>query len=197
MCVKPESILTGAIGGIFTLILKPLFNFFVLWWLNRCWLNLSIEQIQEDDNAKYQTHGLRITNSGYANIKELHIYVKIKNLTNDDISIREHTLKTFVKKGKVEFGLLSWAKNVNNSNTPNINLNQGESADINFIRFHSHLNIIEIASEQGFSDENNKSRVALENKEYNFLMTVTGENIRPKKKSFSWDPKSNRLNKKT
>ena len=59
------------------------------------------------------------------------------------------------------------------------------------------LNIIEIASEQGFSDENNKSRVALENKEYNFLMTVTGENIRPKKKSFSWDPKSNRLNKKT
>ena len=177
------------IGGAVSSIFYPLFNFFFIRFINRGGIKILIDDISNDTQSNYSTHNLRIENNSCTHIKGLYVYVKIIDLKDGNIIKNHANLKTFVEKGKVNFGMLSWAKNINNSNLPNNNLNQGETADVNFIRFHNKEHI-EIASEHGFSemDKDKKSRILLNNnKEYKFEITVTGESMFRKKKTLKWD----------
>jgi hypothetical protein len=186
------NLVSALIGGFVSLILYPVIRFFVVRGMNSAYIKINIDEVSKDKESNYETHNLRLKNYSWTNIKELHVYVEIRDLNEKDIlfELNLSPIKTFVKCGKVDYGMLSWSKNVNNSNLPNINLNQGETADINFIRYHKDLDAIEIASEQGFSDTNKKSRILLKNRNFEFIITLTGENIFHKKHRIKWDAES-------
>jgi len=186
------NLVSALIGGFVSLILYPVIRFFVVRGMNSAYIKINIDEVSKDKESIYETHNLRLKNYSWTNIKELHVYVEIRDLNEKDIlfDLNLSRINTFVKCGKVDYGMLSWSKNVNNSNLPNINLNQGETADINFIRYHKDLDVIEIASEQGFSDTNKKSRILLKNRNFEFIITLTGENIFHKKHRIKWDAES-------
>ena len=95
--------------------------------------------------------------------------------------------------------MLSWSKDVNNKNYPNIDINQGEYPDLNLIRLHlKHKpSCIEVASEKGFSDEANPSsvsRIVLNAKrDYLFEITFTGNNFFPIEKKYRFSKSEARL----
>jgi len=188
LCLNYSDVFSAILGGFATAVVFPIVNYFFIRCLNTCRIKIKIDDTYCDSQANYTTNNLRIINSSCAHIKDLYVYVKIIDLEDGDIVKNNANLKTFVEEGKVNFGMLSWAKNINNSNLPNNNLNQGETADVNFIRFHNNT-FIEIASEHGFSEmgKDKKTRILLENKEYKFEITVTGESMFRKKATLKWD----------
>lgn len=190
--ISTSNIISALIGGLIGSIIIPIVKYYFTRCFNKFYVKLEIDKISSDENAKYKTHNLRIHNNSHSSLKNVLLYVKVQGYSENDI-ITSETIATFVKNGEIEYGLLSWAKNINNSNLPNINLNQGESADINLIRYHENLNSIEFASEQGFSDGSTKSRILLINNDYNLTVSVTAENIFKFNLSYKWDSQNLKL----
>ncbi len=186
-----EALLVAALGGIFTSIAIPLSSYFIVRLLNKF---LVCVKIDERDEFNYKVYNIKIQNCSLVTLKNMTTQVTIDNNKNDIIS--NSRIKIFCEKAKVDNGLLSWSKNVNNNNFPQIDINQGESPDINLIRYHfdDPQNAIEIASEQGFFDGNNKSRTVLNaNRNYMLNVLITGENLWPKRRTFTFNHTSKQL----
>jgi len=179
-----DKILIGVIGGLITGILIPILNYFIPRLLNKWFTTIRLTERQE---GEYTVYNLIVHNSSLVTLKNVYSHVTINNEKNDIIA--NSRIKIFCSDSKVDSGMLSWSKNLDNKNYPHIDINQGESPDINFIRFHSRNpdNVLEIASERGFFDESmeNKARtVLMANRDYTFNIKLTGDNLWPKNKSF-------------
>jgi len=179
-----DKILTGAIGGLITGLLIPIFNYFMPRLLNSWLTTIHFTERIEGD---YKVYNLVIHNRSLVTLKNIYASVTIDNQTND--IHRQNRFETFCSDAKVDYGMLSWSKNIDNKNFPHIDINQGETHQINFLRLHgdNDENVIEIASEQGFygKDESKKittkSRIVLKNnRNYNFQIAITGDNFWPK-----------------
>lgn len=179
-----SALLGTAIGSIFF----PIAIFFFTRWFNRKKMTIILEERKE---MSYKVFNLRIHNDSYSTLKNVYAHVTIDNNAND--IMLNCRIKFFCSDSPVDFGMLSWSKNIDNKNFPNIDINQGESPDINFIRYHAvdQIDFIEVASEQGFYEEylGNKSRVVLNSlvRDFTFIVTVTADNMIPKKKTFIYN----------
>ncbi len=137
-------------------------------------------------------------------LKNIIVHVSIDNHKNDIINGTRVLM--FCSDARVERGMLSWSKNIDDKNLPQIDINQGEVQDINLIRYHTSNpdNTIEVASEQGFFEEGSnsekhkrKSRVLLTgNRSYELKLLITGENIWPKRRTYKYDHELKRLTRK-
>ncbi|WP_026764444.1 hypothetical protein [Sediminibacterium salmoneum] len=177
-----ETVLAGVIGGLITSIAIPLTSYFGLRLLNCCFVDIKVEE--RNETIGYTVFNIRVRNRSLATLKKVTARVSIDNYNND--IIKESRIEIFCIDAKVAGGMLSWSKSIEGKNSPLIDINQGEEQDLNFIRYHKKdpQNAIEIASEQGFFDENNKtkSRTLLSStKNYNFNLLITGDNFWPKK----------------
>ncbi len=141
-------------------------------------------------NDEYSTNSLRVTNNAGATLKNATVYIAIPYLI-DDI-IKESDLKSYNTTPRGRPLMLSWAKFSTGRNVPELNINQGDVADINLFRCRE--NYIEIASESGFcNDTGGKARVYLSPKDYEFIILMTAENIFPIKKKYTYNFKSNTI----
>ena len=188
-----QAILAGAIGGLITSVALPLTSYFILRFFHKVLIFIKVEEREE---SNYKVYNIRIRNCPLATLKNVIAHVSIDNHKND--IVKEGRIKIFCSDAKVERGTLSWSKNFDNKNLPELDINQGEEQDINLIRFHiiDPDNAIEIASEQGFFDEQskNKSRTVLTaNRNYILKVLITGENFWPKKKAFTFNHDSKQL----
>jgi hypothetical protein len=177
--------LTAAIGGIFTGIAIPVAQYFIPRLFNRRRVKVNLDTRKESD---YIVFNLRIRNNSFSSLRNVYAYVDIDNEVND-IKKEETRIKFYCSDSKVTNGMLSWSKEINKVNSPNIDINQGETPDLNFIRFHNN-EAIEVASEQGFFDEEkkNKSRVVLKaNRNFSFTILVTADNLWPIRDEFIFD----------
>ncbi len=187
-------LLTAAIGGIFTGIAIPIAQYFIPRLFNKRRVKISLDTRKE---SNYVVFNLRIHNNSFASLKNVYAYVDINNDVND-IKKEESRIKFYCSDSIVKNGLLSWSKETNNANNPNADINQGEAPDLNFIRFHNN-DAIEIASEQGFFDENrkNKARVVLKaNKNFSFQILITADNLWPIRDEFVFDNVSRKVYRK-
>jgi hypothetical protein len=95
---------------------------------------------------------------------------------------------------------LSWAKVIDEGHKPNLDINQGESADLNlFLNHESYkpLRLLQIASESGFGYKNRKGRVLLAlDKSYKFTILLTADNMLPKRRNYLYDHATNSIVKK-
>ena len=88
--------------------------------------------------------------------------------------------------------MLSWAKFSTGQNLPELNINQGDVADINL--FRCHKTYIEIASESGFyNNTGGKARVYLTPRDYDFKLLLTAENIFPITRKYTYNFNSNAI----
>lgn len=177
-----DKILIGAVGGIITGIVIPIADYFFRRIINLWGLKVNIESREE---GNYWVYNLKIKNCSFMTMKNVYVHVTINNESND--IARETRFQTFCTNAKVESGMLSWSKNTDNNNLPYIDINQGETHQVNFVRLHgiSDQNVIEVASEQGFFEQGNnktvKSRIVLyNNRDYSFQIKITGDNLCPK-----------------
>lgn len=175
-------ILSGAIGALCSIILYPIFVFFVSRCFNKCRLKVVI------DNADtYKS--LRIKNSSFSTLKNVIVYVTIDNTKNDIVI--NNNLKTFCHDQVVE-DRLSWAKNIDGKNKSEIDINQGESQKLNLLCIRSEY--IEVASEHGFPGGDNYGRVLLNhNRNYKIEIKITGENFFSKKMKLKYNTKNQKL----
>lgn len=180
-----DTLLIALIGATVAGIIIPIIRYFIPRWYNRWRTSIRITERQENG---YKVYTLIVENSSWATLKNLYVHVTINNDKND--IIKDSRIKIFCPDTKVEFGKLSWSKNINGQNYPNTDINQGQTEDVNFVRHHhsNPNNAYEVASEQGFFDENsnNKARTVLKaNPKYKFRVKLTGDNIAPKEKTFT------------
>lgn len=190
-----EQIIAGVIGGLITSIMIPFASYFLIRLLNK-WLICVIVDSPRMESG-YQVHSLRLRNRSLVTLKNVVAHISIDNSRNDIIPTKESGIETFAT-AKVSNSYLSWSKNIASSNSPQIEINQGEIPDLNLIRHHinKYHQGIEIASEQGFSDEKNKSRILLKpSKDYIIEIRITGDNFWPKKKRFLFSPHNYSLRK--
>jgi hypothetical protein len=188
-----DKIILGAIGGLFTAIFFPIINFFIPRLWNKGKIKISITSREE---GSYKVFNILIKNRSIISIKNVSAYVTINN-TKNDIQIHPR-ISFFCTDAKVEYGMLSWSKNTDYKNLPELDINQGDRHQINFVRVHNEAsqNIIEVASEQGFFDEKMRStaRVVLRaNRNYTFCIKVTGDNLWPKSKRFYYKYSENTI----
>lgn len=189
-----EIILAGAIGGLVTGIVIPLANYFGLRLLHKCFVDIKVEERNE---STYKVFNIRVRNRSLATLKNVIASVSIDNYNSDIIN--GSRIGMFCVDAKVEGGMLSWSKNFEGKNSPLIDINQGEEQDLNFIRYHLNNpdNAIEIASEEGFFDENagTKSRIVLSaTKDYDLNILITGENFWHKKLKLTFSHDSKQFN---
>lgn len=196
-----QTILAGAIGGLFVTIALPLTSYFILRLFNKL---LVCVEIDERDESNYKVHNIKVRNHSLTTLKNVIVHVSIDNDKND--IVKDSRIKMFCSDAKVERGMLSWSKNIDDKNLPQIDINQGEIQDINFIRYHSKDPdcAIEVASEQGFFEKSEdsekpkrKARVLLTgNRSYELKLVITGENICPKRKTYKYDHELKKLIRK-
>lgn len=178
------------IGGVVSAILLPVTNYLLIRILNRLLVKVIVEKPIQNFNHNYWTYSLRIKNHALTSLKNVIAFVSL-NYESHDIVV-DHEIKTYTVNTSDHPLMLSWAKVVHDRNIPNIDINQGESADLNFIRYHQNptLPLIQIASEQGFYHDKweNKGRVLLKaHKDYYFRILITADNIFPIKKKLRFD----------
>ena len=149
-----QTILAGAIGGLVTSIALPLILYFFLRIFNKF---LVCVEIDERDESNYKVHNIKVRNHSLTTLKNIIVHVSIDNHKNDIINGTRVLM--FCSDARVERGMLSWSKNIDDKNLPQIDINQGEVQDINLIRYHTSNpdNTIEVASEQGFFEEGSNS----------------------------------------
>jgi hypothetical protein len=193
-----EQIISGIVGGLITSIAIPFFSYFVVRLLNK-WL-VCIFLDTPRDEADYRVYNIRVRNNSLVTLKNVIAYVSIDNSANDIIPNSERgNIQIFNGTMTVDNSYLSWSKNIANSNSSEIEINQGEVPDINLIRHHinkTHKGI-EIASEQGFFGDNSTARTLLRpNKNYTINIKITGDNFWPKKRKFVFNPATGQLIKK-
>jgi len=178
------------IGGAVSAILLPVTNYLFIRILNRLLVKVIIEKPIQNLNNKYWTYSLRIKNGAITSLRNVIAFVSLKydlaDIAEDD------EIKTYTVNTSAHPLMLSWAKVVHDRNIPNIDINQGESADLNFIRYHQKpiLPLIQIASEQGFFHDKwaNKGRILLKvHKDYHFVILITADNIFPIKRKLKFD----------
>ena len=196
-----QTILAGAIGGLVTSIALPLILYFFLRIFNKF---LVCIEIDERDETKYKVHNIKVRNHSLTTLKNIIVHVSIDNHKND--ILQETRILMFCSDARVERGMLSWSKNIDDKNLPQIDINQGEVQDINLVRYHTSNpnNAIEVASEQGFFEEGNtlekpkrKCRVLLTgNRSYELKLIITGENIWPKRRTYKYDHELKKLTRK-
>ena len=196
-----QTILAGAIGGLVTSIALPLILYFFLRIFNKF---LVCVEIDERDESNYKVHNIKVRNHSLTTLKNIIVHVSIDNHKNDIINGTRVLM--FCSDARVERGMLSWSKNIDDKNLPQIDINQGEVQDINLIRYHTSNpdNTIEVASEQGFfylfsnsEKHKRKSRVLLTgNRSYELKLLITGENIWPKRRTYKYDHELKRLTRK-
>lgn len=179
-----DNILAGVIGGIITGLFVPVINYFFPRYYNIRKTSIRLEYRQE---GAYIVWTLIVKNSSLATLKNLYAHVTINNNSGDIVT--NEGFQIFCPNTNDVCGMLSWAKNIDGNNYPNIDINQGQEQDINFVRFHNNT-LIEVASEQGFYDKRvkNTSRTVLRaNKNYTFQVKLTGDNIAPKEIKISFN----------
>ncbi|HVT84729.1 MAG TPA: hypothetical protein VHD35_05985 [Chitinophagaceae bacterium] len=196
-----QTILAGAIGGLVVSIALPLISYFFLRLFNKF---LVCIEIDERDETNYKVHNIKVYNHSLTTLKNIIVHVSIDNHKND--IVKDSRISMFCSDAKVDRGMLSWSKNIDDKNLPQIDINQGEIQDINLIRYHisNPDNAIEVASEQGFFEESNapekpkrKCRVLLNgNRSYKLKLIITGENIWPKRKTYKFDHEQKKLTRK-
>jgi hypothetical protein len=185
-----NSILSGAIGGVITSLALPLTSYMTTRLLNRKCTHLRIEKKIVNEKHGYDTINMRLVNDSWATLKNVIPYIIVRYADEDireDPNINVYSVQTSDKPL-----MLSWAKVVDGKNIPEIEINQTEEADLNLFRFHKNLSkagLLQIASEQGFSntnpDNSAKGRVLLHLKDdLLFDLLVTSENMAPIRKRY-------------
>lgn len=181
-----NSILSGAVGGIITSIALPFTSYATIRFVNRQRTNLNVEKKIENPLHGYDTLSMRLINRSWTTLKTVTPYIVVrysKDQIQTDPSISVYTVETSDKPQ-----MLSWAKVVDGRNVPEININQQEESDLNVFRYHHNLGgrqLLQIASEQGFSNGERKGRVLLGlNGDLAFEILVTAENMSPIRKSY-------------
>jgi hypothetical protein len=185
-----NSILSGAIGGVITSLALPLTSYMTTRLLNRKCTHLRIEKKIVNEKHGYDTINMRLVNESWATLKNVIPYIIVRYADEDireDPNINVYSVQTSDKPL-----MLSWAKVVDGKNIPEIEINQKEEADLNLFRFHKNLSkagLLQIASEQGFSntnpDNSAKGRVLLHLKgDLLFDLLVTSENMAPIRKRY-------------
>jgi hypothetical protein len=176
-----DTIIAGAIGGLISLLLLPFASYLFLRLFNRWLTVVEIEFPLDNSNDGYITHPIRIRNNTFSTLKNVTAYILIK-FAKDEIG-EDPNLQTYTVDTSDQPLMLSWAKVTEVGNRPNININQGESADLNLFRHHKNnkpLQLLQISSEQGFSNinKNIKGRVLLKlSREYPFSIYFKYPNI--------------------
>lgn len=124
----------AAIGGLITSVLIPFTTYFVIRFITKSGIRIIIRDNEQDG---YKTIRLILKNNSKTSLRNVVTFVSINNDKNDIISDFKNI---FCKHGPVEYCLTSWAKNVDNKNYPNIDINQGECPDfkLNQISFELH-----------------------------------------------------------
>jgi len=178
------------IGGAVSAILMPVTNYLIVRILNRSLVKVILEKPIQNLNHNYSTYSLSIKNNALTSLRNVIAFVSL-NYEFEDI-VRDHEIKTYTVNTSDHPLMLSWAKIVQDRNIPSIDINQGERADLNFIRYHEFpdLRLIQIASEQGFYHDQweNKGRVLLRaHKDYHFLILITADNIFPIRKRLKFN----------
>ena len=174
-----KEIVSALIGGLFSLMLFPLFRFFVVRCYNRQKLHVRVVNSSESDN--YCSFGLAVRNNSWMSLYDVHAYVTIDN-SEEDIYKESMFNNRGYCAGKVEYGMLSWAKVVENRNRPGMTVHAGEEHLLNMLRVHDNGMYIEVASEDGFMDKVHnpaaKPRIFLRsNRDYQLELYLTADNI--------------------
>ena len=185
-----DYVLIALIGAAGSVIIYPILNYIFVRLLNKLLTKVLEENHVDRMNKFYSIHSLRITNNTLSSLKNVTAFVSL-DYTAEDISDNRE-IKTYTSIISCRPLMLSWAKVVENSNHPSIDINQGEVADLNLIRYHLNPTLphIEIASEQGFfsSKRDNRGRVLLKsNRTYNLSILITADNMVPIRREFHFD----------
>ncbi|QEC68916.1 hypothetical protein FRZ67_16960 [Panacibacter ginsenosidivorans] len=187
---------TAILGAIAAGIVIPFVKYAIPRYFNKLLIKVTLEQRKENT---YSVYNLRLFNKTFSTLKNVYAYVTIDNDASDIVKQENFRISFFCSDSAVDFGMLSWSKNVNNQIAPNIDINQGEAPDINFVRYHVNNpdDAIEVSSEQGFFDEKlkNSSRIVLKagNRDFIFNVLITADNICPKKLSFRFNHNSRNI----
>ncbi len=181
---------SAAIGGIATALVLPVVSYFFKRLLTRYLVSIEIERPIKNDMAKYIAFPIRIKNQSLVSLKNVVSFVTL-SYAKEDMVIHDR-IETYTVDTSNQPLMLSWAKVVNNSNLPSMDINQGESADLNLIRYHLNesLPLIQFASDQGFWNPgwNNKGRLLLKShKDYYFELVVMADNMWPKRRKYKFD----------
>lgn len=150
-------------------------------------LNIIINQNPYGEKKRH----IRVENKSDWSIHNCCAYISINNETNDLVNadLLGNTLKgknyLFVDRNngkRIIFEKLSWAyKNSESLNPHKIDIYSGEIQDLMIYNILND-NFLEIASENGFSSDNGHSRCLLENKDYEFIISIVSDDT--KKKEF-------------
>lgn len=186
-----ELIFSGLIGGIISSLLFPYFKYLFLriWNSESVTIFLDKDRTEGDNEYKYRVQNLRVKNEAWTTIRSMSIRVSVNNEPED---LRKWDgIRTFCHYVKIADGLLSWSKNFDGKNIPEMDVYQGDSPDINFIRMHkiNGEEVFEIASENGFGSQETTSRALLKaSRNYIFDFVLTADNISPIYGRIKFDP---------
>ncbi len=181
---------TAVIGGLATALVLPVVSYFFKRLFTRCQIKIEVEQPIINNTTKYIAHPIRVKNKSLVSLKNVVSFVTVK-YGEKDIVIHGQ-IETYTVDTSDQPLMLSWAKVVKDGNLPAIDINQGESADLNLIRYHLNesLPLVQFASEQGFWNPgwDNKGRLLLKShKDYYFELLVTADNMWPKRRKYKFD----------
>lgn len=181
MCVS-NLIISGLVGGIISSLLYPIITHLGIRYFNKLRVSLFVDE--------HDPFNCRVLNKSFLSLRNVIAYITINNDKND--LIQSSRIQVFCSDKKVVEDRLSWSKNIDGKNISEIDIHQGESQKLNLIRYHENdpRNAIEVASEQGFFDENinNKSRAVLfSNRDYIFEIKLIADNLAPIKKKFIYN----------
>lgn len=182
-----EKIISGLIGGLISILFYPYVKYLFLRIFNSERVDIFLDNQRKEGN--YTVQNLRVKNEAWSTIRSMSIRVSVNN-DPDDLS-RNDDIITFCHSTKIDDGLLSWSKNLNGKNIPEMDVYQGDSPDINFIRIHeiNGEKVLEIASENGFGSCETTSRALLKaSRNYIFDFVLTADNISPIYGRIKFDP---------
>lgn len=181
--MEKEKLLYAAIGAVLSSILIPIVTYFFIRIYNTCRVRVTIEPGIQNLENMYWTHSLVVRNRAGGTLKNVVAFIEI-DYNEFDIANNEEFIKTYSVFTPNRPLMLSWAKMVDDRNLASIDINQGEWADLNLIRYHmnSSLPLIQVAAENGFYYDKwaNKGRMLLKShRDYHFTIHITADNCFP------------------
>lgn len=169
---------SGIIGGIISSILFPLTSYCIQRLFNRSKLKI----VADPQNPLL----IRVVNNSYTTIRNAIGYIQI-GFSESDLLGKYGGIKRSLQSPSDQFMMLSWAKNINGIISPEININQGDTPDLNVFRLINEEGLV-VASEQGLDIFGATIRTLLNaNKDYKFRIKVTAENIFPLTRNFIYN----------
>ena len=184
-----SELLAGAVGGVFTGITIPYTSYYLTRYLNKMGIELVANPVDHRPSFSYSAHNMRLVNESKVTLKGATAFIIIDYKSKDILpSDLNKSYNTDLPNTQL---MLSWAEVVNEKNEAHKDINQGDTADLNGIRYftpNSATQLLVIASESGFyNNKGGKSRVPLRERRYDFKIKITAENMTPITRSFYFD----------